>query len=373
MTVSMLMKKILFLIHDLGQGGAEKVLVNLVNNMDPEKFDISVVALFGGGVNEQFLNPHIRYRTVFKKPFPGNSHVMKLFSPERLHKWFIKERYDIEIAYLEGPDSRIISGCPNKDTKLVSWIHCTMKTAEDTAIGFRSVAEAKECYGKMDAMVFVSETNREAFLKACPYSGHIAVLYNTNESDKIVSLASEEALLPGDGFHWCGIGKVVPVKGFDRMIRIQQRLVEDGYNTHLCILGEGPLKPELEKLAAECGVADSVTFLGYQTNPYKYVSKCDLFVCASHSEGFSTAATEALIVGTPVCTVEVSGMKEMLGENNEWGIVTENNEEALYQGIKKLLDDPVLLAHYKEKAAERGKDFSTEETVKAVEEMILNL
>ena len=120
-------------------------------------------------------------------------------------------------------------------------------------------------------------------------------------------------------------------------------------------------------------MTDCVTFLGYQTNPYKYVSKCDLFVCASHSEGFSTAATEALIVGTPVCTVEVSGMKEMLGENNEWGVVTENSEEALYQGIKRLLDNPAELAHYKEKAAERGKNFSTEETVKAVEKMLLEL
>ena len=49
------MKKILFLIHDLGSGGAEKVLVNLVNNMDRTKFDISVIALFGGGINEQRL------------------------------------------------------------------------------------------------------------------------------------------------------------------------------------------------------------------------------------------------------------------------------------------------------------------------------
>ena len=98
-----------------------------------------------------------------------------------------------------------------------------------------------------------------------------------------------------------------------------------------------------------------------------------MFVCASYAEGFSTAATEALIVGTPVCTVEVSGMKEMLGENNEWGIVTENDEEALYQGIKRLLDDPELLTHYKEKAAERGRTFSTENTVKAVEEMLLSL
>ena len=118
---------------------------------------------------------------------------------------------------------------------------------------------------------------------------------------------------------------------------------------------------------------EKVKFLGYQLNPYKYVAKCDLFVCASFAEGFSTAATEALIVGTPVCTVEVSGMKEMLGENNEYGLVVENNEEALYQGIKKLLDDPELLKHYKKKAAERGKMFSTEKTVNAVQDMLMSL
>ena len=66
-------------------------------------------------------------------------------------------------------------------------------------------------------------------------------------------------------------------------------------------------------------------------------------------------------------------MKEMLGEHNEWGIVTENSEEALYQGIKDLLDHPDKLTHYKEKAIKRGKTFSTENTVRAVEDMLLKL
>jgi len=366
-------KKILFLIHDLGHGGAEKVLVNLVNNMDPDKFDITVMALFGGGVNEQFLKPHIHFRRVFPKAFPGNSHVMKLLSPRQLHCLFIRERYDIEISYLEGPSARIISGCPHKDTKLVSWIHCTMQSEKDFARGFRSAEEARDGYGRMDTMAFVCRTVRDAFLAQCPYNGQTEVLYNTNESDKIQTLAAEAVELPGQGFHWCSVGRLIPIKAFDRMIRIQKRLREDGYQTQLCILGEGQLQQELEKLAAECGVTDSVTFLGYQTNPYKYVSKCDLFVCSSHSEGFSTAATEALIVGTPVCTVEVSGMKEMLGENNEWGIVTDNNEDALYMGIKKLLDDRSLLAHYAAQAKVRGNQFRTKSTVAAVEKMLLTL
>ena len=66
-------------------------------------------------------------------------------------------------------------------------------------------------------------------------------------------------------------------------------------------------------------------------------------------------------------------MKEMLGENNEYGIVTENSEEDLYWGIKKLLDNPTLLEHYKTRAIERSKAFSTEETVLAVERMMLDL
>ena len=60
------MIKVLFLIHDLGQGGAEKVLINLVNNMDLKKFNISLIALFGGGVNEQFLKEGIQYHAIFK-------------------------------------------------------------------------------------------------------------------------------------------------------------------------------------------------------------------------------------------------------------------------------------------------------------------
>ena len=84
----------------------------------------------------------------------------------------------------------------------------------------------------------------------------------------------------------------------------------------------------------------------------------------------TTAATEALIVGTPVCTVDVSGMKEMLGENNEYGIVTENHEDALYLAVRDLLAHPANLGIYKTRAALRGQAFCTKTTVNAVESML---
>lgn len=369
------MKKILFLIHDLSHGGAEKVLVNLVNNMDRSKFDISVIALFGGGVNEQFLKPDIHYRAVFRHTFRGNSHLMKLLTPEQLHRLIVREKYDIEVAYLEGPSARIINGCPEGDTKLVSWIHIEHKTEKVVTASFRSAREAKNCYNRFDRLVGVSEEVKQTFLRALPVETPMEVLYNTNETAQIM----EQGLEPVDGlfqpgeFRIVGVGKLLHNKGFDRLARITKRLRDEGYPVHLYILGIGPLQKELGTYIAQNKLEQAITLLGYQTNPYKYVAKCDLFVCASHAEGFSTAATEALIVGTPVCTVEVSGMKEMLGENNEWGVVTENDEEALYRGIRQLLDAPELLKHYRAKALERGKTFSTEKTVEAVEEMLLGL
>ena len=157
------------------------------------------------------------------------------------------------------------------------------------------------------------------------------------------------------------------------MLKIQKRLLSEGYNAHFHALGIGNQLDEFKNWCVDNDISDHVTFWGYQTNPYKYVAKCDLYVCASYAEGFSTAATEALIVGTPVCTVDVSGMKEMLGNNNEYGIVTENDDEQLYLAIKALIDNPPLLEHYKAKALERGTKFSTENTVRAVEEMLSSL
>lgn len=368
-------KKILFLIHDLGHGGAEKVLVNLVNNMDREKFDITVMALFGGGVNEQFLCKDIRLINCHPKTIPGNSKLMKLLTPEQLHRMYIKEHYDIEAAYLEGPAVRIISGCRNSDTKLVYWIHCTMHSEREFAGSFRSKKEAIECYSRFYGNVFVSREVMNAFKSYCPAPNGI-VLYNTNESERILAMASEQLEEPSfqkKEIRLIGVGKIEEVKGFERLARVHKRLVQDGYPIHTYILGSGSQKMEIGKFLEEEGMQDSFTFLGYQTNPYKYVKRCNIFVCSSYSEGFSTATTEALIVGTPVVTTLVSGMKEMLGENNEWGIVTENNEEALYQGIKNLLDNPALLAHYKDQAGVRGKTFSTKSTVKAVENMLRSL
>ena len=367
------MIKILFMIHDLGPGGAEKVLVNLVNNLDRNKFDVTVISLCAGGINEQYLSSGIHYKTIFPRNIPGNSKLMKFLTPEQLHHLCVKEQYDIEISYLEGPSARIVSGCQNKSTKLISWIHVEQHTEEIAVKAFRNYREAVQCYHKFDNTVCVSESVKEDFQKIFPVIDNIRVLYNTNETSEILRKKAEtveDGNFLDEEFRICGVGKIMPVKGVDKLARIHKRLREEGYLVHTYILGTGSEMEKINKYIKENNLQESFTFLGYQTNPYKYVSRCDLFVCTSMAEGFSTAATEALIVGTPVITTPVAGMQEMLGSNNEYGVIVDFAEEALYKEIKRFIDCPDVLHHYKHQALLRGKDFSKEKTVKAVEDML---
>lgn len=367
------MKKILFLIPNLKHGGAEKVLVNLANNLDRTKYDVTVQTLFDVGVNKESLQPHVHYKSVFKREFRGNNRFFQLFSPKFLWKRFVKDHYDIAVSYLEGPTSRILSGCDDPNTRRVAWLHIELNTPKLAALGFRSVKEAQKAYTAFDAVVAVSRNVRSCFLENLGIQRPIQVLYNTNETEQILQRSREPVdnpQFPTDGLTVCSVAKLMPTKGFDRLLAVHKRLLEEGIRHKVCILGIGEEQKNLEREIARLGVQDSFLLLGFQKNPYQYVSRCDLYVCSSRREGFSTAVTEALVVGTPVVSTDCSGARELLGDKDEYGIVVENSTEGIYQGMKRMLSDPALLAYYKEKSKERGSFFSREQTVQAVEEFL---
>lgn len=366
------MKKLLFLIPNLAHGGAEKVLVNLVNNLDKTKYDITVRTLFDVGVNRQYLSPDVRYIGGFKHQFRGNNTLMKLFSPKFLWKLLVKEHFDVAVSYLEGPTARIVSGCDDPQTNKLVWIHTELK-GKNAAIGHRSITEAKERYRKFDRIIAVSSGVKKFFIDNIGSVVPIDILYNTNETDQIIQKAKSDTndLEFGcDEFKVCSVGKLIDVKGFDRLLNVHKCLLAEGLRHTVYILGIGEEEFRLRQKIREYGVEDSFILLGFKDNPYQYVARCDLYVCSSRREGFSTAVTESLIVGTPVVSTDCSGARELLGENNEYGIVVENSEDGIYKGMKKMLSEPETLAYYKEKAAERGHYFSKEKTVKAVEDML---
>ena len=151
---------------------------------------------------------------------------------------------------------------------------------------------------------------------------------------------------------------------------IIKRLIDEGIDISLTILGEGEDRNILEKYIVQNNLQNIVFLPGFVDNPYAVLAKHDIFVCSSRAEGYSTAVTEALILGLPVITTDCSGMKELLGENNEYGIIVENDDESLYLGLKQLLTQPSLIENYKQKATNRQKDFSLNSLMAEIQNFI---
>ena len=365
------MKKILFLINDLDYGGAERVLVNLANALDKSKYDVCVKTLFDVGVNRNYLNEDVKYIPGFKYVFRGNVTLMKLLSPKSLAKIVIKDEYDLVISFLEGAASRIVSGYSGKK---VAWIH-TVHTSEQNVAGtFRSVKEMRACYNSFDLIACVADSVRENFLEHSKTDTQCVTLYNVNNTDDILrkSEESQNDIIKTEGCtNIVTCGRLINnIKGFDRLIKIHKRLTDEGINNKLYILGEGPDKNNLEELISNLGVEDTCSLLGFQNNPYKYIKAADLFVCSSYVEGFSTAVTEALVLGIPSISTNVSGAYELLGKNDEYGVVVKNSDDEIYSAIKMMLTEDGMLEKYSELAAERGKRFRSQNAVLAVEKTI---
>ena len=197
-------------------------------------------------------------------------------------------------------------------------------------------------------------------------------MHNVLEIDKIVQSGNEEIpfTLNKNKINLCSVGRFNIQKGYERLIQALIKIKEEGIEGfHLYLIGIGELKDGITKRVADSIIKDDVTFLGYQENPHKYVSKMDFFVCSSYREGYSTAVTESIINHTPVLTTDCSGMTEILG-NGGAGIIVENNEEALLNGLKRILTDKRLREKCKSSAINRANHFSKENAIKQFEKFI---
>lgn len=367
-------KKVLFLINTLRDGGAEKILVDIVNNLDPEKYDIEVRLIYTRGVYFDRLNSNItlsfisgRLESIGAKVV---SRMLPALSSEFLHRLLIREKYDVEVAFLEGYATKIIAGAP-KGIKKLAWVHCDVTKTEWINGVYKTDLGFSNCYRKIDETICVSESVREAFVERFGNVTKLTVKYNPVDDRKIRELSCEEIQLQPqkDVVTLISIGRMTYQKRFIRLLTAVNNLLKQGYRIELWLLGDGEERKDLETFVQEQGIRDAVTFTGYLKNPYPYIQQADLYVCSSIYEGFSTAATEALVLGTPVLTTDVSGMREMLVDG-EYGFITENDDIAFENGLRKLLDHPELLAHYREMAQKRSGYFEMENRLKEIEELL---
>ena len=357
------MIKILFFIETLTGGGAEKVLRDLVNHMDQTKFDITVQTVWPCDA-AKYLAPGIRYKSMYASESRAN-HLRYRAEAEsglayRLH---IKDDYDIECAYLEMGSTKVMAASTNKKAKKLAWVHCDLSKAVADPQAY--AAKTAPWYAKFDQVVCVSQTVKEQFDKLFQNRFESVVLYNVIDDAAI----REKAELPlPDGikkkrFTVLSVGRLTAQKRFQRLLQAHKRLLDEGLEHDLWILGEGSDRSMLEQYVAENNLTDSVWMPGFVDNPYPFMREADLLACSSVFEGFSTFLTEGVILGKPTVTTDVSGAHELLGDS-EYGLIVENDDEAFYQGMHILLSDSSSRDTYSAKAEQRSHDFSAEKLTK---------
>jgi len=191
-------------------------------------------------------------------------------------------------------------------------------------------------------------------------------VYNTVDREEILQKAEIPLSEPVEHPLVVSLGRLAEPKNYLRLLKAHKRLLEEGINHKLLILGEGPERPMLEQFVRENRLEGTVSLPGFSDNPYPWLKAADVLACSSSYECFSTFVTEGLILGKPIVTTDVSGMRELLGESR-WGMVTMCEDETFYKGLKEMLTQAQLRKEYAARAELRGRDFSTETLVKATE------
>lgn len=380
------MKKILFIVPSLIGGGVERCLLNILNKIDLEKYEVTVLAIMSGGELVDAIPRGIKYRycwkreiRLFGKRLKGTDRifqsVFKTLSPKTLHKLFINDTYDVEIDYWGQEGLKLCLGSDN-NTKKISFIHSQMDTDAlmKSYFPFKDHNSLSYAYLSMDIIACVSNDCRNSMLNRFEMrdteAEKVIVSYNINLTSSILEKSKE-----GIGIQYRDVpilsacGRLYHIKGFKRLIEIVKRLIDEGISCRLWILGEGEERKNLEQVITELRLEKYVLLLGFQDNPYKYMAKSTLFVCSSYYEGFSTVVSEAVVLGLPVVSTDCTGAREILGDS-EYGLVTEKSDEALYLGLKAMLTNSSMLQHYRQAVIKRSDFFNENTRMKEFEQLL---
>ena len=352
-------KKICFAFNHLQYSdGVARAALSMANRLVEEKdCDVTLRPIFiFDPETKKMINPKVKIKPLFGFWIRG---MVTLFwkLPGRLIHALVfgtKHEYDIEVGFQHGPATVGAVSSNDTSTQHYVWIH-----------GYDSELKLKKYYAMADKVICVSKMNSIRVKKEVPEIKCADYCYNPTDEESIFKKITENVDYPAnnDGIKLVTVGRLSEEKGYCRLISVLARLRNDGYDFSLVIIGDGPERERLMKHVEELSMGDRIIFLLEQKNPFKYVSKSDVFVCSSFSEGYSTVCTEACILNIPVITTSVGGAEEIINDAG-CGVICENSEEGLYDALKSVFDNPEMISEWKKTLENTKKNFFASERVK---------
>ena len=266
-------RKVMFLIYSLCGGGAERVLVETVNRLPKDRYDVTLMTLFHDDTRAGMLSPEVHYRPALRVK---NGRAQKILSgimqyiipPKWLYRWFFKSDADVEVAFMEAFPTKILAYSTNQHAKKYAWVHIDVQTYTKQDRLFRSMRHQKACYERFDGIYCVSENVQEAFSAKFGLTERVHVAYNMLDEQAIRRRKNEPVDdIPKGEFLMVSVGSLIPRKGFERLIHVCGLLKSRGYRFHLLILGKGELYENLAMQVIDEHLQGSVQLLGFVAEP----------------------------------------------------------------------------------------------------------
>ena len=387
------MNRILMLVPSLGMGGMERVCVNYCNLLVARGYSVTLINIYD---DDESIVKNLSEKVVYKKnrikniPNLLHSNIKNLTSgnfrilngskwikntrPSLLYKKLITEKeneFDIEIAFYGGHMMRILTGSCQINSKKVGWIHSPEIQTHFPL--FKSDAEAIKTYRTMDTLICVSNVVKEAAKRLLGNDVKAEVIYNPSDVKMIIKKSKDKADdFVKTKFTFINASRIsIYHKGFDRLVEVVKMLKEDNLDFCVLILGDGDGYEALKDLVSKNNLNETIILMGQKDNPYKYMGLADCYICSSRCEGFSMVVSEAIVLGLPVISTDISGAREMLGDS-EYGLVVENSENGLYEGMKKILTNEKSYCRIKESAQKRKNFFDENKIAEDFDRIIMN-
>ena len=377
--------KLLFRHRSMEMGGVEKVMLSLMNNLDREKFEMTVCLNLNQGELRDEFPSHVRkvYLTDGKEDFSKNKIIQKiqLFqrrqkleklrkNPEIVDREYLKENYDIEIAMTYN-DFEPVLNSSNKNSKKVGWFHSEIQVPKLQPL----VPKILEHFPQFHYMIYCSEKIKNLMHEHYPNLNYPkeSVIINAIPIEEIKQKANADFLLPNaESNIFVSVGRLHTRKGYHKLMDAHKKLLNEGFQHTVIIIGDGEELPNLLEQQKNLGVEKSFVFAGNQMNPYPFIKNADFFIMPSESEAWPLVIAEALILQKPIIATKVGDVESMI-EDRKTGYLIDYDTHEIYVAMKEFLTNEKLVLDLRENLTAIEKQFDNKKIFDEVEEIFVNL
>lgn len=353
-------KKIYFILPTFGGGGAEKVALHLLNNLNLDNFDLGVIIIYKNK-GDYLKNLRKKVKRVFLEKDKIRYSIPLLYKILKKENPDIVINFSFEVMMLMGVF--IIPFLKN-----ICFINRQINILSKSNFNFFKKLLLRIAYKNFNKIITQSKDMTEDLLRTVNMSKEkIIEINNPTDIDRIENLSNENIKIEfnkNDKIFLC-VGRLVPQKGFDLIIKIMPLL---NRTIKLYILGEGNEKENLLNLIKKLKLEEQVFLLGRKSNPYVYMKNADLFILSSRYEGFPNVLLEANACGCyAICNNSPGGINEIIQENINGNIVDFSDKNLVVETINEVL----TLNNDKNKIKESIKNkYSLEKIINEYEKLL---